>query len=1083
MSGKRSSLFLTLWVIVFKMTVLSLVVFADPPAEGICYALTSPSGTETRYKLVTLDLQNGPENLTETVLATIPNLPNPYLKLGTIGLIPYGDGDQHGLFTVYDDELFKIDIGSGELIRIGEERGLRYPPLEGVGAEDQIDSSEGVALTFDPLTGDFFALDYSTYSDGTPYWSHLFKIDPDTAEVVDGSFIYYSDYRKQYYPADAVSMWDPANSRYHLIKSLTLSPSFPIYFGDPPFLMGSTGNQFVTIDLFSTSWGLRGYPVGYPYPNNHNIRVLSYAPDGTLFGISGNEFVSVAYSRDSTALIVTPLKTLALENYWALECMLPTRNQIEGIVFSDTDGNGVQDAGESGIANAEVVIYRDGYHQRTFDQLRQKDWELARVQTDRAGQYSASVPAVGLYLAMLDPNGLPQRAKPSTAWSTPFEYRNGTQHRVDRYNFGVQVDATPSPAAKAGTCYRVDEIREGLSSQRLVWFDTTARQSSVIGFFPQGEYIDSLAYDFYRDQWYVSSGKKLGLLDVTTADVRWFNDEFGDIQGESGKITLNQLSGMTVNPYDGRLFAIMNKWWPPSSYGEPQPTAHPVPWAYPEQFNPSLLTTLDSTTGKALTNGFGPNRGYLNIFRDGKMTYIHEIAIDTETNAYYVLTENTLAVIDPATGLVQDRSKDGGWDGLPMRALAFGPSGQKLMENYEYYSVDCVPQSLYAFSGKIFDDQNRNHLLDAGEPPLENITVSVVEAKAGGATLASIRSADDGSFQLIVKYDGTVKLAINPNELPRDYILTTEQSKTIALAVPGDHRFQNNFGAASQTAAGPAVHVQGIVFKDLDQDGLIGSSERGVSQIRIDLFSDLDHDGRLTSSDGNSIDNTQTVSNGSYSFDLTTVGRYFVRAHFPEDASPTTPTTVSVLVAANDQWTQTIDFGFVAITPLQTMISGLVYHERIQVGIRDANEDGIKGITVYLYRDPNRTGMPETLPRNIIATAVTDDTGTYRFPISEDASYAVGINLPPGARLLSPWSRSHGIQVTSLSVSYDNNDFGLALISHVAGGGCSTSSDSPTRPLPLTIFILLLFFGRARLHRRAILTGINDGKRQVGGLQ
>jgi len=70
-------------------------------------------------------------------------------------------------------------------------------------------------------------------------------------------------------------------------------------------------------------------------------------------------------------------------------------------------------------------------------------------------------------------------------------------------------------------------------------------------------------------------------------------------------------------------------------------------------------------------------------------------------------------------------------------------------------------------------------------------------------------------------------------------------------------------------------NLSGTVWNDLNQDKLINPGEPGIPDIEVNLFIDTNENGSLDSTD-ELIATTTTDSNGNYSFDVTSKGRYFI---------------------------------------------------------------------------------------------------------------------------------------------------------------------------------------------------------------
>ncbi len=104
---------------------------------------------------------------------------------------------------------------------------------------------------------------------------------------------------------------------------------------------------------------------------------------------------------------------------------------VSGHIFEDTDGNGVQDAGEPDLAGVDVVV---------TDSL----GAAQTVTTDAGGNWSATVPA-GNTTADIDESTLPAAGMLQTAGTDPTDVTVTAGQTADARIDGFQVQAAPPP--------------------------------------------------------------------------------------------------------------------------------------------------------------------------------------------------------------------------------------------------------------------------------------------------------------------------------------------------------------------------------------------------------------------------------------------------------------------------------------------------------------------------------------------------------------------------------------------------------------------------------------------------------------
>ncbi len=92
-----------------------------------------------------------------------------------------------------------------------------------------------------------------------------------------------------------------------------------------------------------------------------------------------------------------------------------------------------------------------------------------------------------------------------------------------------------------------------------------------------------------------------------------------------------------------------------------------------------------------------------------------------------------------------------------------------------------------------------------------------------------------------------------------------------------------------------------------------------------------------------------------------------------------------------------VDFG---IFSLKLFLGDYVWLDLNKNGLQDANEPGVKGVAVRLFRDDNRDGQPDTITP--LATQITDDSGKYLFNDLVAGNYVVEFVAPSGYALTTP---------------------------------------------------------------------------------
>ena len=170
--------------------------------------------------------------------------------------------------------------------------------------------------------------------------------------------------------------------------------------------------------------------------------------------------------------------------------------------------------------------------------------------------------------------------------------------------------------------------------------------------------------------------------------------------------------------------------------------------------------------------------------------------------------------------------------------------------------------------------------------------------------------------------------------------------------------------------------IRGVVFNDLNLNGVQGAGESGIGSVRVDLY-----DSTGTTLIATSI----TTVGGSYSFTNLLAGTYRVVETDLSGYVSTTLNSVTETVNAGDS--ATVNFGDYKLSSgTLSSITGIVFNDTNGNGIQDAGEVPISGVTVQLR---NSAGT-------VIATATTNSSGAYNFSNLAAGQYTVTEIDPAG---------------------------------------------------------------------------------------
>jgi hypothetical protein len=154
--------------------------------------------------------------------------------------------------------------------------------------------------------------------------------------------------------------------------------------------------------------------------------------------------------------------------------------------------------------------------------------------------------------------------------------------------------------------------------------------------------------------------------------------------------------------------------------------------------------------------------------------------------------------------------------------------------------------------------------------------------------------------------------------------------------------------------------ITGVVFNDIDHDGIRGETEPALAGYRV--FLDADGDGICDSTEAS----VKSSSSGRYTFSSLPAGKYVVAQVTSPTRGPTTPTAYSVKLKSGQRVTRS--FGNAG-----GILSGVVFLDINRNGYRNANEVTIPKAHVYIDLDNDGTwDANEPIVR-------TGSTGRYTF--------------------------------------------------------------------------------------------------------
>jgi protocatechuate 3,4-dioxygenase beta subunit/uncharacterized protein (DUF2141 family) len=264
-------------------------------------------------------------------------------------------------------------------------------------------------------------------------------------------------------------------------------------------------------------------------------------------------------------------------------------------------------------------------------------------------------------------------------------------------------------------------------------------------------------------------------------------------------------------------------------------------------------------------------------------------------------------------------------------------------------------------------DLDGDGVRDDGEPGLSGWNITITN----GTYTASALTGDGGSCSFTGLWPGIYWV----NETLEDGWIQTSGNYTVNVVSGGSYIFNfTNFQLGV---------ISGYKWNDTSGDGYWNATEPRIGNWNITLY-------RWNGTDWELEAQTSTDDSGYYEFAGLEPGNYSVVEELPDGWTRTHPLNGYYNFTVTSGFNSTNNnFGNQPPAPPEITISGFKFHDRNANGIRELDEEGLKGWTIKLYKSKNGNW-------DMVNTTSTDEAGEYIFTVTGSGTYKICEIPQPG---------------------------------------------------------------------------------------
>ena len=495
-----------------------------------------------------------------------------------------------------------------------------------------------------------------------------------------------------------------------------------------------------------------------------------------------------------------------------------TSGAIGNRVWNDVNGNGIQDAGESGIKNVTVTLYNDHNVDGIYDN------SVATTTTDAGGFYIFNNIVPNAYVLEIDDTTLPANVattptgdpdKDADNISNPMMVAPGDVVLLG--DFGYQ----PASGSTISDAVFVDANADGVQNNEEPGITgVTVQLSNSLD-----EVIATTTTD--ENGHYIFSGLLADTYTVKVTDTRNILNNLvpvSDADGNNDFVSEVTVDGSANNTLQDFGFA---------------PKAH-----LPNQGIIGHTIFIDTNNDFAFSPGEGAEKVVVNLFEANGTTMV----ATTQTNKNGTYYFGSLDTISTYVVAVETASLPGGnlyYNSVDPDGAAPGASmsssdlaakeGLDFTKDFGY-----TANTPYAIDGTIWEDVDADGSLDGSETTrFSNTTVLLKNSTGAIIATTTTDAAGDYVFQNLPNGDYTIVVSDIQESLNGFWhsLGTDSESDPVTVTINGADQTDIDFGYYNQGTA-----VGNRVWDDLNGNGLQDTGEPGIAGAVVTMMVDYDGD-------------------------------------------------------------------------------------------------------------------------------------------------------------------------------------------------------------------------------------------------